>query len=149
MTGPEKLRQWREEAVLSSWELEKELLKRMEPDFPNGFGKGERIFQSDIIEAEKGISGFKFKKVTTAISKYFGLPEDYFGKFVKANKHEHLSVVLEERSAFMAKSIELSDKLIKAGEENQKLRDELSRYRQRVHELEMENERLKGIRGGV
>lgn len=137
MRGPEKLKDWMQrKAILSTWELAKELEVRMKPDFPSGFKKGDKIHQSDISEAMNAVSAFKFKKVTSAIVKYFSLPEGYFGDFSNADKSEALSEVQEERDQYLQKSIDLSDKLIEASAENLALQKENIALLKRCHEME-------------
>ena len=137
MTGPEILNDWmRNKVVVSNRDLALELEKRMEPDFPHGFKYGDKIHPSDISDARNAVTAHKFQKVTKAITKYFNLPDDYFGEFKKQGESESLSIVQEERSKYLSKNLKLMEELLEANREIQRLKDDKIALLERVRELE-------------
>ncbi|MEZ4941787.1 MAG: hypothetical protein R3D58_12985 [Saprospiraceae bacterium] len=118
MKAHEKLRKWREDVIgLSTRQLAELLVEKMKPDFPMGFSRGEEIFQSDIVHAEKGASKKRFEKVASAIYKYLDVPEGEFGTFVKVKPEQLVADFHEQKDEFRDQLIDLQNKLIDAFEE--------------------------------
>ena len=139
MKAHEKLKQWREADMgLSTRDLAQVLHEKMKPDFPNGFMRGEEIFQSDIVLAEKGTSRKRFEKVTAALYQYMDLERGYFGTFVKVKPEEILSAAVEGKEEFRNKIIELQTKLIEAHEAISALNLEKVGLLKQVFELQTE-----------
>lgn len=117
MKAHEKLKQWREADLgISTRELANVLQEKMKPDFPKGFQRGEEIFQSDIVLAEKGTSRKRYEKVVAAIYKYMDVDKGYFGSFVKVKPQEMLSAAAGDKEECRNKIMELQSKLIEAHE---------------------------------
>lgn len=144
MKAHEKLKQWRETDMgLSTRDLAQVLHEKMAPDFPNGFKRGEEIFQSDIVLAEKGTSRKRFEKVTAALYQYMDVEKGYFGTFVKVKPEEILSAKLEGAEEYRNKIIELQAKLIEAHEMISALNLEKAGLLKQVFELQKEVGELK------
>ncbi|MFN0014213.1 MAG: hypothetical protein ACKVU2_06655 [Saprospiraceae bacterium] len=144
MKAQEKLKQWRETDMgLSTRELAQVLHEKMKPDFPNGFQRGEEIFQSDIVLAEKGTSRKRFEKVAAALYQYMGIEKGYFGTFVKVKPEEILSAAVEGKEEFRNKIIELQTKLIEAHETISALNQEKVGLLKQVFEFQKEVEELR------
>lgn len=150
MTGPEKLRAWRKNQAFSHRDLSSALVEKMQKDFPDGFGKGDKIHPSDISEAENAESPFKYKKVTDAVIRYFELPENFFGPFANLAPEEPEPISPEQRDDYRVRIIQLMDEIIQANQEAQVLRDEKFKIlkknmdlEKRILDLERELERLK------
>lgn len=145
MKAHELLKQWRENDMrLSTRELAQVLHEKMKPDFPNGFKRGEEIFQSDIVLAEKGTSRKRFEKVASALYKYLDVEKGHFGHFVKVKPEEILSAKLEGAEEYRNKIIELQNKLIEAHETISALNLEKVALMKQVFELQTEVAGFKG-----
>ncbi len=144
MKAHEKLKQWRETDMgLSTRDLALVLQEKMKPDFPDGFKRGEEIFQSDIVLAEKGTSRKRFEKVTAALYQYMNVGRGYFGTFVKVKPAEVLSAAVEGNQELRDKIIELQGKLIEAHETISGLNSEKAGLLKQVFELQMEMGELR------
>jgi len=139
MKAHEKLKQWREADMgMSTRDLAQVLHEKMKPDFPNGFQRGEEVFQSDIVLAEKGTSRKRFEKVTSALYQYMDIEKGYFGTFIKVKPEEILSAAVEGKEEFRNKIIELQTKLIEAHETISALNQEKVGLLKQVFELQGE-----------
>jgi len=145
MSAHQKLKQWREDDIgMSTYELADILEEKMKPDFPDGFKRGEKIFQSDIVLAEKGNSRKRFEKVAEAIYKYMDIPAGYFGKFVAAQHPDEIASIAEGRNdEFRQQTIDLHIRLLDAHETINRLNMEKVELLQRNFELQTENMDLK------
>lgn len=144
MKAHQKLKQWRENDIgMSTYELADFLEKKMAPDFPNGFKRGEKVFQSDIVLAEKGNSRKRFEKVTAVIYKYLDVPEAHFGRFVAAQPDEAASMAEGQNDEYRRQTIDLQTRLLDAHELINRLNTEKVELLQRNFELQTENMELK------
>lgn len=139
-----KLKLWREnEMGLSTYDLADTLEKKMQPDFPKGFKRGEKIFQSDVVLAEKGQSRKRFEKVVNAIYKYMNVEPGYFGKFVPAPKSDEPLSEEGANNEYRKQTLELHKRLLEAHEAINRLNVEKIELLQKNFDLQTENIELK------
>ncbi len=144
MKAHKNLKNWREADMgLSTRDLAELLLEKMKVDFPDGFGRGQEIFQSDIVHAEKGMSRKRFDKVATAIYKYLDVPEGFFGNFVKVKPEEIISDFNEKNLEFRGQMMELQTRLIDAYETINSLNNEKIQMLNEIRDLRDELKKLK------
>lgn len=144
MKAHQKLKNWRENDMgMSTHDLANLLEEKMKPDFPNGFKRGEKIFQSDIVLAEKGDSRKRFEKVSEAIYKYLDIQDGFFGKFVAVHPDDVFSVADMRTEEYRKQSMELQTRLLDAHEAINQLNLEKIELLKRNFELQTEVMELK------
>lgn len=138
-----KLKSWREQMGFSTYDLAEKLEEKMSPDFPKGFKRGEKIFQSDVVLAEKGQSRKRFEKVVNAIYKYMDVEPGHFGKFVPAPKSDEPLSEEGTNDEYRKQTLELHRRLLEAHESINRLNMEKIELLQRNFDLQTENIDLK------
>ena len=123
---------------LSTHDLAALLEEKMSPHFPKGFKRGEKVFQSDIVLAEKGESRKRFEKVTEAIYKYLDVPQGHFGKFISIHAEETPSMAEARSEEYSRHSMDLQTRLMDAYETINQLNLEKVELLKKNFELEKE-----------
>lgn len=102
---------------MSHRELSDLIAQKMEQASPEVKGEDAKIHPSDISQAENAESAYKFQKVAKAITKYFSLPEQFFGEFSQLP-------ATSDRSDNKEKILDLMQQLLDANKKYQAAMDE-------------------------